>query len=213
MNNSNIEYRFILQDIYTSTSTLALMVDSTFRSIEEMYSWPYFNKDEMKELGGKISQMTDKSMEFFLLGISKMVEDFFNNLEQFGNIKLDVWDSSLESIMFSKEIRFIRRLGNIIKHHNSVIDSSKGNRDAKELIAQYGFKDDTPIHWLNIFKGQERDSILQYIYKANYFCMNILDEKGLIGFKRQPLEEGEMVEHMIKYFIHSIPGHPNNRNN
>ena len=211
MNNFDFDHLFIFQDLYASTATMSIMVDSTSHSISAMHNWTYSNKDEMKELGGKINQMKDKSVELYTLGISKMVEDFFNNLKRFGNKKLSIWDSALDSIAFSKEVRFIRHLANVIKHDNSIIESSFGGKSAKALIDEFGFEDDTPIHWLDVFKNSERDSILRYIYKANYFCFEILRKEGLWSKKTQILEEEAIVEYMIDNYIHSIPGHPNNK--
>lgn len=213
MKNFNLDHLLIVQNLYTSTGTMAIMVDSTSRSIYEMYNLPYSDKNEMKKLGGQINQMKDKSVEFYTLGISKMVEDFFNNLERFGNKKLSIFDSSLDSISFSKEVRFIRHLGNVIKHNNSIIESSCGGKSAKALVDEFGFEDDTPIHWLNIFRNSERDSILRYIYKASYFCFELLKKEGLWDGNKKILEEDAIVGYMVDNYIHSIPGHPNKRNN
>ncbi len=211
MKNSDIDFLYILQDIYSSTATLAIMVGATSDSISKMYNWPYSKKNEMKKLGGTINQMKDKSVEIYILGISKMVEDFFNNIDRYGRIKLSIWDSSIHSITFSKEVRFIRHLGNLIKHNNSIIESTNGGRSAKALINEFGLEDDIPIHWLNVFKNSERDSMLQYIYKANYFCFEVLRKEGLWSGEKQALEDDEIVRYMVEHYIHSIPGHPNKR--
>lgn len=210
LKNIDFEHLFVMQDLYTSTATLAIMVDSTSHSISKMYNWPYSNKNEMKELGGKINQMKDKSLEFFTLGISKIVEDFFNNLERFGKIKLRIWDNSLDPISFSKEVRLIRHLGNVIKHNNSIIESALDYKSSKALVDEFCFEDDSSIPWSNIFKYPERDSILKYIYKANYFCFEILSKEGLLNGKKQILEEDAIVEFMLNNYVHSIPGYPNN---
>ena len=198
----------IFQGLHSSTVTLAVMSDATSRAIAEMHDWPYTDKYEMKHLGATLNQMKEKFVEFSTLGISKMVEDFFNDLERFGNIKLSVWSSLCDSVVFSKEVRLVRHLGNVIKHNNSILESSTGCKSTKALIAEYGFPDDTPIHWLDVFQSPERDPILKYIYMANQFCAEILRGKGLLLGVRQIVKEEEIVPYMLRCFVHSIPGHP-----
>jgi hypothetical protein len=199
----------IFQGLHSSTSTLSIMSDATSHAISEMYKWQYTDKYEMKHLGGTLMQMREKLVEFLTLGISKMVEDFFNDLKRYKNIELKIWDSFCDSVKFSKEVRLVRHLGNVIKHNNSVLDSSIGGRSVNILINDYGFPDDTPIHWLNVFKEPERDSILEYIYMANHFCCEILKEKGLLAGSAGARPEGEdIVSYMLKVYVHSITGHP-----
>jgi len=198
----------IFQGLHSSTATLAVMSDATFRAIAEMHDWPYTDKYAMKHLGGTLIQMKEKFVEFSTLGISKMVEDFFNDLERFGNIKLSIWSSLCDSVGFSKEVRLIRHLGNVIKHNNSMLESSTGGKSTEGLIAVYGFRDDTPIHWLDVFKSPERDSILKYIYMAYQFCIEVLRFKGLLPGEGHVIKEEEIVPHMLRCFVHTIPGHP-----
>jgi hypothetical protein len=198
----------IFQGLHSSTATLAVMSDATSRAIAKMNDWSYTDKYEMKHLGATLIQMKEKFVEFTSLGISKMVEDFFNDLDRFGNVKLSIWSSLCDSVEFSKEVRLIRHLGNVIKHNNSIIESSTGGKSTKALIAEYGFPDDTPIHWLGVFQRPERDSILKYIYMANQFCAEILRGKGLLAGVRQTIKEDEIVLHMLRCYVHTIPGYP-----
>jgi hypothetical protein len=198
----------IFQGLHSSTATLVVMSDATFRAIAEMHKWPYTDKYEMKHLGATLFQMKEKFIEFSTLGISKMVEDFFNDLERFGNIKLKIWDSLCDSVEFSKEVRLIRHLGNVIKHNNSFLESSTGGNSTKSLITEYGFPDDTSIQWLDVFQSPERESILKYIYKANQFCTEILRGQGLFIGVKHIVKDEEIVSYILRNFVHSIPGHP-----
>jgi len=184
------------------------MCDATFRSIDDMGKWPYTDKYEMKEIGATLNQMRDKFLELSILGISKMVEDFFNNLEQLGEVNISIWDSTLNTVAFSHDVRLIRHIGNVIKHNNSYIDSSTGGRSVKALISEYGFSDETPIQWLSIFKKSVKDSIFRNIYKTNQFCFEILHREGAVSDIRKILPEDEIVPFLYKFYIHSIPGHP-----
>jgi hypothetical protein len=208
MNEFNLEYLYIYQDLNNSISTISIMTDSTINAIDKMYTWKYKDKDEMKHLGGTIKQMEDKFIELSILGLSKMVEDFFNNLKRFGKIKLNVWDSSCDTILYSKEVRLIRHLANVIKHNNSIIDSSYGGKSIDALIIEYGFDDETPISWLNIFKPSTKDSILKYTYITNEFCYDVLKYNGFMSKSKKNLSDDEIIKYMYKHFIHSLPGHP-----
>ena len=105
-------------------------------------------------------------------------------------------------------MRLIRHLGNVIKHNNSFIESSTGGRSTEALIDDYGFPDDTPVCWLDVFQTPERDSILKYIYMANQFCTEILIREGLPAGAKQKLKEEEIVPYLFEHFVHLIPGHP-----
>lgn len=184
------------------------MTDSTINTIEEMHNWKFVDKDEMKHLGGTIIQMKHKFIELSILNLSKIIEDFFNNLERYGNIKVNIWDSSCDEIIFSREIRIIRHLGNIIKHNNSIIDSSTGGRSVNALIDDYGFEDGVPISRLNIFEPSIKNTILKYVYMSNEFCYEVLKLNGFIAKDRKNLSEKEIIKYMYENYIHSIPGHP-----
>ena len=205
---TDVKRELIFQELHSSTGALAVMSDATSRTIDEMSKWSYDDKLEMKLLGGTLSKMRENFVEFLTLGISKMVEDFFNNLKLFGNITLGIWDSSCDSVEFLEEVRLIRHLGNVIKHNNSIIDYTKGGSSSKALVDDYGFPDNTPIYWLDIFQTSKRDSILKYIYMANQFCTEILIREGLPAGTKLILKEEEMVAYLLKHFVHSIPGHP-----
>jgi hypothetical protein len=198
----------IFQGLHSSTATLAVMSNATSRAIADMYDWPHTDKDEMKHLGATLNRMKEKFVEFSTLGISKMVEDFFNDLKRFGNIKLSIWSPLCDQVRFSKEVRLIRHLGNVIKHNNSVLESSTGGRSTEALLSVYGFPDDTPIRWLDIFQSPERDSILKYTYMAYQFCIEILRLKELVPGKGHIVEEEEIVPYMLRHFVHIIPRHP-----
>lgn len=200
MKDFDFEHIFIFQNLYHATSALAVMTDSTFRTIAEMYNWHYTTKYEMKHLGGTITQITEKFVELSTLGISKMVEDFFNNLDRLWKIKLSIWSHACDSVVFSREVRLLRHLGNVIKHNNSIIDSSTDRWSSKALINEYGFENDTPIQWIEIFSYPQRDSILRHIYMAYQFCTEILNNKGIFSLKKKDLNDDQIVPYMLKFF-------------
>lgn len=105
-------------------------------------------------------------------------------------------------------MRIIRHLGNVIKHNNSIIDSSYGGISVNELIEKYGFKDKIPINSLDIFKPSIKNSILIYAYMSNEFCYEILKLNGFFSKDRKNLSEEEIIEYMYENYIHSIPGDP-----
>ena len=56
MNEFDLEYFYIYQDLNYSISTISIMTDSTINAIDKMHTWEYKDKDEMKHLGGTINQ-------------------------------------------------------------------------------------------------------------------------------------------------------------
>jgi hypothetical protein len=204
----DMEKFFILQDIMASVKTICVITDSTYRSINEMHNWGYANKDEMKYLGGTIIEMEEKFFEYSILGISKMIEDFLNNLKEFANIELKIWDDTLNNCMFVKEIRLIRSLGNVIKHHNSIVKYD-GKDDHQRLCKEYGIEDDTQVSWLDIAKESKRDEIFKLLYKAYYFCYQVLQDRGIFSSKQSLIKEDEIVDFMLEFYVHSVPGYPN----
>ena len=208
LSSFDIEHLFILQDIITSTTTICVVTDSTYRSISDMYKWAYNDKQEMKHLGATISQMEEKFFEYSILGISKMIEDFFNNLNEYAKINLNIWSESINSYHFSKEVRLIRNLGNVIKHDTSIIKSN-GSKDSKALFIEYELDDDIPIRYLDISKNSKRDEILIFLYKATSFCYEVLQKNNIFNNQNKVLQEDKIVDYMLKFYVHSIPGHPN----
>lgn len=199
----------IFEDLDWSTVTLAVMCDATTRAFKEMYEWHYKDRHEMKLLGSTIFQLEDKFFELFILGISKMVEDFFNDLEIYGGHKLPIWDSSLDSIKYCREVRLIRHVGNVIKHNNSIIETSSGERSANELVNNYGFPDNTPIQYSKFLENPLHDSLLKQLFYANVFCLNLLNIYGSIKMPIPNVIENEIVKFMVERYIHEVPGHPN----
>jgi len=209
MKKFNIESLYLIQELNFSIETLAVMSDSTFDAINNMHHWKFEDKYEMKHLGGTIMQMKKKSIELFILGMSKIIEDFFNNLNKLQDTDLKIWDTKFDSLIYSKDIRFIRHLANVIKHDNSIIDASSKNKSTIALIESYGLPDDiTPVHWLNIFKSPEKDSILKNLYMSNEFCYEILKLTDILNKDRIILDDNEIVDFMLKEFVWNIPGHP-----
>lgn len=208
MDYRDIDTILILQDLTLSASVLSIMTDETHLSIEKMSNRQYSDKHEMKMIGTTVSSMNEKYMEFLTLGISKMVEDFFNNLKRYKKIELKIWSEYCKTIDFSKEVLYIRHLGNVIKHNNSLVESTM-SKSAKSLVNEYGFSDETPLHFLKIFSFPYRDSILKHIYMAYEFCLDVLRKEGLLRIPRKPLGDDEIVEHMLKVFVHSIPSSSN----
>ena len=202
-----LEHLYIMQDIMASTSTMCVMTDSTYRSISDMREWGYSDKYEMKDLGATINQMEEKFFEYSILGISKMIEDFFNNLKEFAKIDLNIWDPSLNNCNFLKEVRLVRNLGNVIKHDNSVIKSN-GKKDAKVLFMEYNLDVDTPIRYLNISKNSKKDEVLISLYRATYFCYEVLQNNNIVPNQKKVLKEEKIVDYMLDFYVHSIPGHP-----
>ncbi len=199
----------IFQDLHWSTASLAVMCDATARAFEGMAKWSYKDKYEMKLLGSTIFQLEDNFSELGVLGVSKMVEDFFNNLDAHGGKKLSIWDATLNSIIYCNEVRMIRHVGNVIKHNNSIIDTSTGGRSAIELVNNYGFQDDTPIQYSTFLENPIHDSLLKQLFYANVFCLYLLDTHGSIKMSIPNVAVDDIVSYMTEKYIHEVPGHPN----
>ena len=184
------------------------------RNMEEMRAWRYTTKDEMKHLGGTLIQMTEKLREFLLLGISKMVEDAFNNTNEAQGTKLDVWESAFDHLAHAHEVRWVRHLSNVIKHNNSVISSLSGSKSGKALVQQFGAPDDTPVAYLPEFALLPlRDVMLRYIYYAMTFGFALLDYTKLLPFRQQLIPHDDIPNHMLNRFVRDLPGHPERATN
>lgn len=96
----NLDTIFMIQSLYQSVGTLSVMTDATSRTFDEMHKWHYTTKDEMKHLGATFIQMRDKFVELMIIGISKMVEDFFNDLSRAKNSSITIWDSTFIDCRF-----------------------------------------------------------------------------------------------------------------
>lgn len=192
-----------------STGTLCVITDASARSMDDMGSWLYTDKDEMKHLGGALIQMTEKLREFLLLGISKMVEDFFNNINEVQGTTISVWDPSLDHLSHVREVRWVRHLSNVIKHNNSVISSVTNSRSCRALIQQFGAPDDTPVAYLPEFgRLPLREVMLRYTYYAMTFCFALLDQAKLFSLRNQPVPHDDIPDYMLDRFVRRLPGHP-----
>lgn len=207
MKTFDIDAFYVIQELYHCVGTLSVMTDATSRSFDEMSKWRYSTKDEMKHLGGTIFQMRDKFLELSTLGISKMVEDFFNNLSEYKKVPTKIWESAYDGCRFSYETRRIRHLGNVIKHNNSIIDSAKGQSGAA-LVGQYGMDDHTPIHWVDVFRGQVDEVILQQTFIAHEFCQDVMILHSIPFARQTNVPESEMKGVMLDRYVRNIPGHP-----
>jgi hypothetical protein len=210
MKSFDLDAYFVIQDLYHSVGTLSVMTDATCRSFEDMSKWRYTTKDEMKHLGGTIFQMNNKFIELSVLAISKMVEDFFNNLSEYRKVPTKIWDTAFDGCRFAVETRRVRHLGNVIKHNNSIIDSTKGQSGAA-LVGQYGMEDDTPIHWIEIFRGPIDDVILKQIFMAHEFCQDVMIGYALPLAHQTIALEANMKDIMLNRYVRSIPGHPDQK--
>ncbi|PHS30206.1 MAG: hypothetical protein COA92_10035 [Sulfurovum sp.] len=208
MKEFNIDFLYLLQELSRSISTLSIMVDSTFNSIDDMHKWKYEDKDEMKHLGGTLFQMQDKSVEFYILGISKIIEDFFNNLQLIRNCDLKIWDTFCDSVIYAKEIRLLRHLSNVIKHDNSIIFIPSRNQSTQMMIKTYNLTETTPINTIDFFKNNQKENILKHLYMTHEFCYEILSLTNIFKKEKQYLEDSEIVKYMFKNYIYNIPGHP-----
>jgi hypothetical protein len=198
---------FVFQELYHSVGTLSVMTDATSRSFAEMSQWRYSTKDEMKRLGGTIFQMHDKFIELSVLGISKMAEDFFNNLSEYKKVPIKIWDQNFDGLRFAIETRRIRHLGNVIKHNNSIIDSTKGQSGAA-LVGQYGMDDQTPIRWLDVFRGPLEEVILKQIFMVYEFCQDVMTLHSIPFARPNNIPESQIKELMLDSYVRGIPGHP-----
>ena len=209
MKEFNIDFLYLIQELSHSISTLSIMVDSTFNSIDDMHQWKYENKDEMKHLGGTLYQMKNKSMEFYILGISKIVEDFLNNLKLLRKSDLKIWDTFCDSVIYAKEIRLIRHFSNIIKHDNSIIYIPSQNKSTQMIIDTYNLTETMPINTLDFFEYKQKETILKHLYMANEFCFEILNLTNVYKRKKQLLLiDNEIIDFMFENYIYNIPGYP-----
>ncbi len=207
MNPSQFDAIYVIQGLYQSAGTLSVMTDATSRTFAEMHTWRYETKEEMKHLGGTIFKMQDKFVELMILGVSKMVEDFFNDLEEFKQCPIKIWDPGFDGCRFASETRRIRHLGNVIKHNNSIIDSSRGQSSAA-LVSQYGMKDDTPIHWQEVFRGPVDETVFQSIFMAYEFCQDVMVLQSVPFARQTTVPLAGIKEVMLTRYVRSIPGHP-----
>lgn len=201
-----------------STGTLCVITDASSRSMDEMKAWHYADKGEMKHLGGTLIQMADKLREFLILGISKMVQDAFNDIKEIRGINLSPWYSSLNDLEHVRDVRWLRHLSNVIKHNRSFISSrcadQAGKRTSLQLINHFGAPDDTPVGYLPEFVLRPfRDTMLRHIYYGMTFCFDLLDHAELFPRRHSTIVDEEIPGHMLDQFVRDLPGHPQRTTN
>lgn len=198
-----------IQEAMHTTSALAVMVDATFRSIDEMYHWKYTTKDEMKHLGGTLNEMQWKLREFLELGCAKFIEDALNNANAAASSSVKIWDSDLNDIRFCHEVRRTRHISNVIKHNNSVVSRASNSSSAIALIDTYEFPDETPLHYANhVYRDSLRDYLLTSIFHCHCFSFDLFTHLDLLPAKMKLGEITDIPQYMLNRFVHNLPGHP-----
>jgi len=203
-----IDFLLSIQEVLHSTAILAVMVDSTMRSVSEMYKWPYSTKHEMKHLGGTLFQMQEKFRELLILACAKMVDDTLNNTGSLLSKNLTLMSGESKNASFHREVDRLRHFANVIKHNNSVINSRSG-ASSKILVGEYGVPDDTHLQSLDQKYGNElRDNLLVSIFHSHRFCMTLLESLGFFQNESLYSEPDNIPEYMLNTFVRSLPGHP-----
>ena len=204
----------VLQSTVHSVGALCVVIDSFQRKIDEMYKWPYADKDEMKHLGGTMIQMNEKFVEFIVLGVSKVVEDAFNLLAPVSPPKFGIWSHDISALPFVHEVRWVRHVGNVIKHHNSVIESAapvpgKKPNSCDYLVNHFGANNHMPIAYLpELRERPARDSLLRHVYYAYTFSSELSAHLGHGWRRRKELTKEEIPNYMLDRFVRDLPGHP-----
>ena len=203
------DFLWTVQNILHTTSVLSIMVDSTMRSIDGMYSWRFSTKDEMKQLGGTLLQMQWKLRELMTLACVKMVDDAFNNINEFRPEKLKLHSPESKQATYLQEVDRLRHIANVIKHNNSFIDTKLGN-SAMILVNEHGAPNEIELQSFDQKYGKElRDDLLRSIFYCHRFCMSLIESLGFFSNKSLFSEPDDIPDYMLRTFVHSLPGHPN----
>jgi hypothetical protein len=201
-----------LQEVYLSTQSLCIMIDSTFRRIEKMRQWKFSNKDEMKFLGGSINRVGHKFTELAIIGIWKIVEDYGVHTEKFLNRKFTLSEELSQNIPFVTEAMIVNNLCNVIKHDSGIIDPTNGGRSAKKLVNKLGIDDETPIIYLNQIYENPENALYVYLYKINAMCSSdyLLNSTKMI--KDYVIPDEEMAASIRSQFLYTLPGYDESEN-
>jgi hypothetical protein len=205
---------WVVQSTIHSVGTLSVVIDSFQRSVDEMYSWPYEDKHEMKYLGGTLIQMNEKFIEFVVLGASKIVEDAFNLLEPVSPPKLKIWSPIVTPLKFANEVRWLRHVGNVIKHYNSHVDISTAVPNQKHnscvsLVRDFAAPDDTPVAYLPQLRDRPiRDALLKHLYYSYVFSFELMFLVGHGWRHIHDIPDADIPAYMLDRFVRDIPGHP-----
>lgn len=217
VSRSPFDSYWVVQSTVHSVGTLSVVIDSFQRSVDEMYAWPYADKHEMKHLGGTLIQMNEKFVEFIILGISKVVEDTFNLLGPVAPPNFKIWDPQIVPLRFSKEVRWIRHVGNVIKHYNSHVDTSTASSKQKHnscvsLVRDFGARDDTPVAYLDELRDRPiRDTLLRYLYCSYVFSFELMFITGHGWRHIADIPHDDIPTYMLDRFVRDIPGHPDRK--
>jgi len=211
-NYSLLDISWPIQEAMHSAETLSVIVDSTFRSIDDMHKWTYKTKDEMKHLGGTLMAVTDKTGELIELGCAKMVEDAFNNSNEITESNSQIWDDAMGNLLFAREVRRTRHITNLIKHNNSVILRSSGSRSARVLIDEYGFQDDQPLRYAyRRDQTTPKDYLLTSIFYAFHFSFDLFRHESLLPRNMHSDNIEDIPSYMLNRFVHNLPDDPSTR--
>lgn len=155
------------------------------------------NKMRMKQLGGAIYSFKQLLKEFMILGLSKATEDTINAIKEVGGKNFNIWANDELKLRFHHQMRFIRALGNVIKHGNSrIIDN--GHLNNNFLIKKCGISDGTDIFYLDF-------DTKKYIFYTFVFlsCLSSHLTGIPTAFSRWTSEKRE-YNRFEKYFIPDV---------
>ncbi len=205
-NTDFLELVGVLSRLDNRASSVWISHLATKEKLEQLASTPwhdptldrYTNKTRMKEVGAAGMNFKAFITESMIGGLANSLETFWIDLRLTTGLKYDIWQSPLKPI-HQHEAKIIRSIGNIIKHNQSVIESSKSDH-ARFLVNDAGFPDS--IQLMTLFLSDEP---LLKANDLNYFtylyCLDLLrlDTGFAHAFLAAPEPERRagVVEHLV----------------
>ncbi|MCK4530072.1 MAG: hypothetical protein KAU44_02765 [Candidatus Marinimicrobia bacterium] len=173
MDTENINISMVsLSQVDSNLKSLLLIHYATEKVIDEYLDLTYHDKDELKEIGANTYRYKDRMTEFYILGLSKTIEDLLWLLKDINNLKLRFW-RDLSDLQYFKYAKLIRYLSNVIKHHGGMIVEESCS-DARSLITDYGFHDYQSVtDWDNNDKFPFRFPL--YVFYIQQFCYHVIN--------------------------------------
>ncbi|RYH67684.1 MAG: hypothetical protein EON54_03875 [Alcaligenaceae bacterium] len=158
----------------------------------------YANKTRMKEFGAAGMNFKSFIMESLIAGLASSLETFWIDLRLTTRLKYDIWKSPLKPA-YEHEARIIRCIGNVVKHNQSIIESSKSEH-AKFLVAQAGFPDQISLKTLFL-----SDSPLLKADDLNYsvylYCLDLIRLDTGFGHPVLSMAEPERRARVIQHLV------------
>lgn len=201
-----VELAGILTRLESRASSVWISHLATREKLEQLAEMPwhdpdldrYTNKTRMKEFGAAGMNFKSFITESLITGLANSLETFWIDLRLTTRLKYDIWKSPLKPV-HEHEAKIIRCIGNVVKHNQSVIESSKSEH-AQFLVVEAGFPDQIQLKTLFL-----SDSPLLNANDLNYsvylYCLDLLRLDTGFGHPvlnlAEPERRARVVEHLV----------------